>query len=132
MQGGSVYGGGGGVRQRKVVINRLRNVDVADSIARGLKELGDPVGCGGGVVSTHGDEKLNIVVLEKGQVEILLEILVSRLEAAHLEVGSTPVEVGVSLEEIDVFGAGVLTEESGVAFVKSDDPVAVGKESLGD
>ena len=123
--GGVESEGRGVVRQWKVVIDRLRDVDVVDRVVLGLKELGDSVGCGGCVVTAYSNEKLHIVVLEEGKVEILLEILVGRLETAHLEVGTTSVEVSVSLEEIDVFGAGLLTEESGVAFVKSDDPVTV-------
>ena len=106
-------------------------MDVVDRVVLRLEELGDPVGRGGGVVATDGHEKLHVVVLEKGQVEILLKILISGLETAHLEVGSSPVEISVSLEEIDVLRAGVLMEEAAVAFVESNDPVAVRKERLG-
>ncbi len=118
------------MRQRKIIINRLRDVDVVDRIVLCFKELGDSVGCGSCVVTTYGHEKLHVVVLEQGKVEVLLEILVSRFEAAHLKVRTASVEVGISLEEIDVFGASLLAEESSVAFVETDYPVAVRKESF--
>ena len=87
-------------------------MDIADGIALGLEELGDPVGGGSGVVSAHGHKQLDVVVLEETEVEVVLEIIVSRLETAHLQIGASPVEIGVSLEEVDILDAGVLVEKS--------------------
>ena len=119
------------IREREVIIDRLGDVDVVDRIVLGLKEFGDPVGGGGGVVATDSYQELHIVVLEKSQVEILLEILVGRLETAHLEIGSSPVEIGVRLEEVDVLVARVLVEQAAVALMESNDSETVGKECLG-
>ena len=87
-------------------------IKVMDRIVLGFEELGDPVGCGCRVVTSDGNQELDIVVLEESEVEILLEVLVGRLEAAHLKVGASPVEISVGLEEIDVLSARRLAEES--------------------
>ena len=120
------------VREGQVVIDCLGNMNIVDRIVLRLEELGDPVGGGSGVVTTDGDQELYVILLEKRKVEILLKVLVSRLETAHLEVGTTPVEISVSLEEIDVLDAGIFVEQSAVAFMESDDSEAFIKESLGD
>ena len=92
-------------------------MDVVDGILLGFQELGDAVGGRGGVVATHGHQQFDVVVLEQAQIEVLFEILVGGLEAAHLEVGTAPVEVGVGLEEIDVLGARGLGEKAAVTAV---------------
>ena len=120
------------VRKRKVVVNGLGDVDIVYRILLLFQELGNTVGCRSSVVSADGDKKLDVVVLEEVKIEILLEILVGRLEAAHLEIRTATVEVGVSLEEIQVFGAGIFAEESAVASVKADYPITIAQESLGD
>ena len=112
------------VRKRKVVVDSLRAVDIGDRIMLGCEELGNPVGSGGSIVAADCHKKLYVVVLEQVKVEILLEILVSRLEPAHFEIGASPVEIPVRLEEIYVLDAGVPAEKSGISAVKADDPVA--------
>ena len=72
--GGVETESGGIAGKRKVVVDGLGDVDVADGILLGLKEFGDAVGRRSGVVSTNGDKELDVVVLEQGQVEILLEV----------------------------------------------------------
>ena len=79
-----------------------------DRIMLGLKELGDTVGRRSGIVAADGHQKLDIVVLEEGEIEILLEILVRRFETAHLKIGTAPVEVSVCFEKINVLSAGIL------------------------
>ena len=107
-------------------------MDVRDRILLRGEELGDAVRGGSGVVTAHGHEQLDVVVLEQAQVEVLLEILVGGLETAHLQVAAAPVEVGVRLEEVDVLGARVLAEKAAVTAVQADDTVTVGKERLRD
>ena len=106
-------------------------MDVVDRIVLRFEELGYPVGCGCGVVASDGHQELDVVVLEQGEVEVLLEILVGGLETAHLEIGTATVEIGVCLEEIDVFGAGSLGEKAAVTAMQADNTVTVGQESLG-
>ncbi len=122
--------GRGVVRQRKVVVDGLGHVDVCDRILLRGQELGDAVRGGSGVVTTHGHEELDVVVLEQGEVEVLFEILVGGLETAHLQIAAAPVEVGVGLEEVDVLGARGLREETAVTAVQADHPVTVGQECL--
>ena len=112
----------------KVVVDSLWHVDVVDGIVLGLEELGYAVRGGSGIVSADGDQKLNVVVFEEFKIEVLLEILVRGLETAHLEVGTAAVEICVSLEEIDVFGAGSLAEKPGITAVKADNAITIGKE----
>ena len=110
-------------RERKVVVDGLRAVDVGDRIVLCSQEFGNPVCSGSCVVAAYGNEKLDVVVLEEVKVEILFEILVSRLETAHFEVGTAPVPETVCDEEIEIFGACILAEQTGVAAVKADYPV---------
>ena len=82
--GGVESKGGAVARQRKVVVNGLGNVDVLDGEILGSKELCDTV-CGrSGIVSSNGNQELDVVVLEQAQVEIVLEVCVSGFETAHL------------------------------------------------
>ena len=113
-----------------VVVDGLGHVDVRDRILLRGEELGDAVRGGSGVVATHGHEEFDVVVLEQGEVEVLLEILVGGLETAHLQVTAAPVEVGVCLEEVDVLGARALGEQAAVTAVQADYPVTFGKERL--
>ena len=122
----------GVVRQRKVVVDSLGNVDVVDRILLGLQELGDAVCRGCGIVTAYGHQELDVVVLKQAQVEIFFEILVSGLETAHLQIAAAPVEISIRLEEVNVFRAGSLGEKTAVTAVQSDDAVTVGEESLGD
>ena len=119
------------VRKRQVVVDRLGDVDVLDRILLGFEELGDAVRGGCGIIAADGDQKLDVVLLEESEVEILLEILVRRFESAHLEIGTSPVEISVRLEEVEIFRARVLAEEAGVSAMEADDTVTVGKERLG-
>ena len=129
--GGVEAEGRGVVRQREVIVDRLGDVDVGDGILLVLQELRDAVGRGGGVVAADGHQQLDVVVREQGQVEILLEILVRGLEAAHLKIGAPAVEVGVSLEKVEVLGARAGAEEAAVAAVEADDTITAGQEGLG-
>ena len=98
----------GVVRKRKVVIDGLRAVDVCNRIVLCCKELGNPVCRRSRVVTAHSHEKLDVVLFEKVEVEVFLEIFVGRLETAHLKVGTAAVEVAIGLGKVDVLGAGVL------------------------
>ena len=87
--------------------------------------------CGGcSVVAANGYKKLDVVVLEQGQVEVVFKILVGGFEAAHLQVAAATVEVCVGLEEINVLRAGRLREKPAVTAVKADYAITVGEESL--
>ena len=76
----------GVVRKREVVVDGLWTVDVGDRVVLCCQELGNPVGSGSGIVTTYGHKKLDVVLLEELKIEILLEILVGRLETAHLKI----------------------------------------------
>ena len=130
--GGIETEGRGVSGQRQVVVDGLGNVDVLDGILLGLEELGDAVGRGSGIVTADGNQQLDVVLLEEGEVEVLLEILVRGFETAHLEVGTAPVEIGVRLEEIDILDAGILAEKSAVTAMQADNTEAVGQEGLSD
>ena len=112
------------VRKRKVIVDSLGDMDVADRIVLCLEEFGDPVGCRCSVITSDGHQELDVVVLEEGEVEIILEIIISGLETAHLEVGTTPVEIGISLEEVDVFSVKVVEN----AFSDNDGSVRDAEE----
>ena len=83
-------------------------MDVCNRIVLCCKELGNSVRCRCRVVAADCHEKLDVVLFEKIEVEVLLEILVGRFETAHLKVGTAAVEVAVCLSEVDVLSAGVL------------------------
>ena len=74
------------------------------------QELGDAVGRRSGIVATHGDEELNLVVGEELEVEALLKILGRRFETAHLEDAAALVEDLVGSEEVEVLHAGLVGE----------------------
>ena len=73
-------------RKRKVIVNGLRAMDVRDMIILGCEEFGNSICSRSRVVTTDGHEKLDVVVFEEVEVEVLFEILVSRLETAHFEI----------------------------------------------
>ena len=66
--------GGGVAGKRQVVVYGLGDVDVADGVLFCLQELGDAVGSGCRVVSAHGYEELDVVFLEKGEVEVFFKV----------------------------------------------------------
>ena len=105
-------------------------MDIVDGILLGFQELGNAVGRRCGVVATHGDQQLDVIVLEQAQVEILLKILVGGFEAAHLEIAATPVEIGVCLEEIDLFRARRLGEQTAVTAMQADYPITLAQEGF--
>ena len=85
-----------------------------------------------GVISADGDQKLDVVVSEELEVEMMLEVVISRLETAHHQIGTAAVVDVVGQEEVDVDMAGVLAEKALVALMQADDPVPLCQESLGD
>ena len=56
-------------RKRKVVIYSLGNVYVTDGILLAFKEFGNPVGRRGGVIAADRNEQLDVVLLEKFEIE---------------------------------------------------------------
>ena len=120
------------VRQRQIIVDGLRHVNIVNRILFCLKEFCNPVSRRSSVVASDSDKQLHVVLLEKLEVEIFLEILIGRLETAHLQVGTTSVEIRICLEEIDVFSARMIVEKSGVAFVQANYPVTVRKECFRD
>ena len=123
--------GGRAVRQREVVVDGLGHMDVGDGIMLALQELGDTVCRRGGVVATHGDKQLHVVILEEGEVETLLKVFVGGFETAHLEDAATLVEDFVGREEIRVPACGFIGEKGAVAAVQTDYTVAVAQKGLG-
>ncbi len=118
--GAVVAEGGRAVRQREVVVDGLGHMDVGDGIMLALQELGDTVCRRGGVVATHGDKQLHVVILEEGEVETLLKVFVGGFETAHLEDAATLVEDFVGREEIEFLHAGFIGEKGAVAAVQTD------------
>ncbi len=82
-------------------------MNVGYGIVLRLEEFGDAVGRRSGVVAAHGYEQLHVVVLKEREVEILLEILVGRLETAHGEVRSALIEDVVGLYEVEILVTGI-------------------------
>ena len=93
------------VRKRKVVVDCLRDVNVGDRVLLCLEELGDSVCSGSGIIATYGNQKFDVVLGEKFEVEVVLKIGVGWLETAHLKIRTATVEVGVSLVEIEILDA---------------------------
>ena len=119
-------------RQRQVVVDRLRDVDVGDGVVLRFEELGDAVGRRCGVVAADGHEQLDVVLGEEIEVEILLEILVGRFETAHREVRTALIEDVVGLRESQVFVAGRGIEKTRITVVQTDHAIPFGKERFGD
>ncbi len=120
------------VRKRKVVIDGFGNVDVGNGILLGFEERGDTVGRRGGVVATHGDQKLHVIVLKEFEIEILVEILLRRFEAAHLKERSPEVENIVGKRKIDVDGTELGAEKPAVTAVKTDHAITFLDKRFGD
>ena len=120
------------LRQRKVVVDGLGNVDVGDGIFLGLEELGDAVGRRSGIVAADGHEQFDVVLGEEGQVEVLLEVLVGGLESAHLQERTALVEDAVGHRIVDVDRAGVGIEQARITFVETDHAESLAEERLGD
>jgi hypothetical protein len=119
------------VGQGQVVIDGLGDVYIGDRILLGLEEFGDTVGRRSGIVATYGDKQLDIVLLEELQVKALLEIFVRGFETAHLKIGTAPVEIRISLEEIDVLDTGIIVEEAAVSTVQTYNAIAAFDECFG-
>ena len=73
-----------------------------------LEELCDTVRRRGSIVTTYGNQKLDVVLGKEVEVEVFLEIFCCRFETTHLKVATTSVKVSVCLEEVDVLDARVL------------------------
>ena len=117
--------------QGQVVVDGLRHVDVGDRIFLLLEELGDAVRGRSGIVSAHRHQQFHIVRREEIEVEIVGEILVRRLETAHLQVGTAPVEDVVGQEIVYIHHPGILLEKPRVAFVQTDHTVTLLQKRLG-
>ena len=105
--------------KRKVVVYRLRNVDVSDGKVFLVQVFRDPVRGGSGVVAANSNKKFDVVFDE----EIGLELAVFRFVAAHFEEGTAAVEVVVGKIEIDVNGIDIVGEKCLRAVVDADDSV---------
>ena len=119
-------------RQRQVVVDGLRHVDVGDGVFLRLEELGDAVGRRGRVVAADRHEQFHVVVGEELEVEVVFEIGVRRFETAHLQERTALVEDAVGHRVVDVHGAGRGVEQARIALVQADYAVTFAQERLGD
>ena len=119
------------VRQRQVIVYRLRHMDIRNPIMPLRQELRNAVRRRRRIVPTHRHQQLHLVLREKLQVETLLKILGRRLETAHLQYTAALVENLVGSQEIQVLHPRLLREQRAVAPVQTNHAIAVAKKSFG-
>ena len=73
-------------RKRKVVIDSLRTMNIGDMIVFVGEELGNSVCCRSCVIATDRNEKFDVVVFEKIEIETFFEVFIGWFETAHFEV----------------------------------------------
>ena len=117
-------------RKRQVVVDRFGNMNIGDRIFFGLEELGDAVGRRRRIVAPDGDEQFDVILDEQVQIEILLEVLVRRFEAAHRQERSAPVENIVRQQEIDLRNTRILRKQARISAVQAQHAIALLEESL--
>lgn len=105
--------------KRKVVVYRLRNVDVSDGKVFLVQIFRDPVSSGRGIVTADRDKQFDVVFDE----EIGLELAVFRFVAAHFEEGTAAVEVVIGEVKIDIDRIDMVCEKGLRAVVNADDSV---------
>ena len=110
--GGVIAEGRAALRQRKVVIDGLRHVDVLDGEAAAGQELRDAVGRRGSVVAADGDQQFDVVLDE----ELRVELFVFRFITAHLQGRTTLLQDGIGIKEVHLDHIGVGLEQVLVAF----------------
>ena len=111
-------------RQRQVVVDRFRNMDVGDRILFGCQEFGDAVRSRSRIVASDGHQQLNVVFDEQVEVEIFFEVFVRRFETTHRQERSAAVEDVVGQQEVDLGDFRRVGEQSGISAVQSEHPVS--------
>ena len=81
-------------------------------------------------VAADGYEQLYVVVLEKVEIEILLEVLVGGLETAHRQIRSALIEDIVDLEQIEILVTRIRIEQARIAVVQTYDSITLRQKGL--
>ena len=97
----------------------------------GSQEFGHVVRRRCGIVATDRHQQLHSVADKEIEVEPFGKILFARPETAHVQVGTALGKDRIGQQVVNLDRIGRLREESLVAVVQADHPIAVRQKSLG-
>ena len=103
------------LRQRKIVVDGLRHMNVLNMHVVLHQELGDTVCCRGGVIATDCHQKVHIVFHE----EINVKLLVFRFVTAHLQRRAAHFHDLVSVNKVDINRPRIWFEQVFISLMES-------------